>query len=36
LSQEAYDHVAEWVEVEKLEPVQVKGRQALTQIYDLK
>jgi PAS domain S-box-containing protein len=36
LSQEAYDHVKEWVEVEKLEPVQVKGRQALTQIYELK
>lgn len=36
LSQEAYDHVKDWVEVEKLEPVQVKGRQALTQIYELK
>ncbi|MFZ0546202.1 MAG: adenylate/guanylate cyclase domain-containing protein [Candidatus Promineifilaceae bacterium] len=36
LSEEAYDHVKDWVDVEKLEPVQVKGRQALTQIYDLK
>jgi PAS domain S-box-containing protein len=36
LSEEAYEHVKDWVEVEKLEPVQVKGRQALTQIYALK
>ncbi len=36
LSEEAYDHVKDWVNAEKLEPVQVKGRQALTQIYDLK
>lgn len=36
LSQEAYDHVKGWVEAVKLEPVQVRGRQALTQIYDLK
>ena len=36
LSEEAYDHVKDWAEAEKLEPVQVKGRQALTQIYDLK
>jgi class 3 adenylate cyclase len=36
LSEEAYEHVTDWVEVEKLEPVQVKGRQALTQIYALK
>ena len=36
LSQEAYDHVRDWAEAEPLEPVQVKGRQALTQIYALK
>jgi PAS domain S-box-containing protein len=35
LSEEAYDLVKDWVAAEKLEPVQVRGRQALTQIYDL-
>jgi adenylate cyclase len=35
LSEEAYDLVKDWVDAEKLEPVQVRGRQALTQIYDL-
>ncbi|MCI0395397.1 MAG: GAF domain-containing protein [Chloroflexi bacterium] len=35
LSEAAYERVKEWVTAEKLEPVQVKGRQALEQIYEL-
>jgi adenylate cyclase len=30
-----YEQVADWVEVIALEPIQVKGRQALEQVYDL-
>ncbi len=35
ISHDAYKHVQDWVEVEVLPPTQVKGRQALEQIYHL-
>jgi adenylate cyclase len=35
ISEETYRQVESWVEVAALEPIQVKGRQALEQIYEL-
>jgi adenylate cyclase len=35
LSEEAYEEAQSWIEVRPLEPVRVKGRQALEQIYEL-
>ncbi|MCP4360075.1 MAG: GAF domain-containing protein [Chloroflexi bacterium] len=35
ISQKSYDLVQDWVVVEPLEPIQVKGRQTLEQIYRL-
>lgn len=35
ISHDVYKHVQDWVEVEALPPTQVKGRQALEQIYQL-
>jgi adenylate cyclase len=35
ISQATYDQTKEWVEVIPLEPVQVKGRQTLEQVYEL-
>ncbi len=36
ISQDTYDRVQEWVLVDELPAVQVKGRQAMEQIYALK
>ncbi len=36
ISQSTYAQVKDWVEVDKLEPVQVKGRQSREEIYSLK
>jgi len=35
MSQAAYDQTKDWVEVVPLEPIRVKGRQALEQVYEL-
>jgi adenylate cyclase len=35
LSNSTYDLVKDWVTVDALEPIQVKGRQALEQVYEL-
>lgn len=35
MSQATYEQTREWVEVVALEPVQVKGRQAMEQVYEL-